>query len=322
MGAISEAQLMEALRIKALWTAREMSLWTEGTYEFIASPSIQKLLPYGQVSLEIDVMRATMEVVRYSDEWLELHKFLPQGMRTMLQMSPAIPYVMRFEVRAIELLTHVNLYHRLRRIASALRRPELDVARDLAMLVRQRFLQPIYQEIMPRSNGRKVQLPDPAEKLRIENFQLLDLLSRMEVEWDKRTRPADQLPALVDFVNWTMDALAESCRANGVDLDPNTLRSLMINEQLGNMGTYQFLVDQNHIDVENFTALCYKVLTGDIKQAEVFYNEAMMVLRHLLCSLFEMINMRVGNPLERLENQANWETMFDQFELRVTNPPA
>jgi hypothetical protein len=88
------------------------------------------------------------------------------------------------------------------------------------------------------------------------------------------------------------------------------------------MGTYQFLVDQNHIDVENFTALCYKVLTGDIKQAEVFYNEAMMVLRHLLCSLFEMINMRVGNPLERLENQANWETMFDQFELRVTNPPA
>ena len=315
MGAITEQQLKEALRTKALWTARELALWTEGTYEFTASPNIQKLLPYGEPSLEIDVVRATMEMIRYSDEWQELYKSLPQGVRTMLQMSPAIPYTMRFDVRSVELFTHVNLYRRVRRIASAIRRPELDVARDLAQLVQMRFLQPVYQDTMPR-DGRKIQLPGPAEKLRLENFQLLDLLSRMEIEWDKRGTPTEQLPALVEFINWTMDALAETCRLNGVELDPNTLRSLMFNEQLGYMGSYAFRVNQNHIDVENFTALCYEVLNGDIKKSAAFYDEATMVLRRLLCAVFETINARVADPIERLENQDNWETMFDQFELQ------
>jgi len=256
-----------------------------------------------------------MEMIRYSDEWQELYKSLPQGVRTMLQMSPAIPYTMRFDVRSVELFTHVNLYRRVRRIASAIRRPELDVARDLAQLVQMRFLQPVYQDTMPR-DGRKIQLPGPAEKLRLENFQLLDLLSRMEIEWDKRGTPTEQLPALVEFVNWTMDALAETCRLNGVELDPNTLRSLMFNEQLGYMGSYAFRVNQNHIDVENFTALCYEVLNGDIKKSAAFYDEATMVLRRLLCAVFETINARVADPIERLENQDNWETMFDQFELQ------
>src|SRR6266849_8399549 len=68
MGAISEKQLREALRMKALWTARELALWQEGSYEFISSPNAQSILPYGEASLELEIMRVTMEMVRYGDE--------------------------------------------------------------------------------------------------------------------------------------------------------------------------------------------------------------------------------------------------------------
>ncbi|HLG66092.1 MAG TPA: DUF4388 domain-containing protein [Ktedonosporobacter sp.] len=316
MGAITEKQLKEALRTKALWTIRELSLWQDGIYEFFATPNVQKLLPYGEISLDIDVVRVTMEMVRYSDEWQELRQFLPQGVQTMLQMAPAIPYPLRFDVRSLELLTHVNLYRKVRRIACAIRRPELEVARDLAQLVQQKFLQSVYQDVTPRMNGRKVRLPEPAEKLRLENFALLDLISRMEQEWDKRRTPMEQLPALVEFINWTMDALAEACRTNGTELDPNTLRSLMYGERLHYMGTYEFKVDQNHIDVDNFSALCYEVLSGDIQKAEAFYDEASKVLQRLLSCIFDAINARVANPRERLENQEVWEAMFEQFALQ------
>ncbi|GHO92615.1 hypothetical protein KSF_026630 [Reticulibacter mediterranei] len=316
MGAITDQQLQEALRTKVLWTARELALWEDGTYEFMAASDIQKLLPYGEVALDIEVVRITMEMVRYGDEWQELKNFLPQGMRTMLNMSPTLPYPMRFDLRTVELLTQVNLYRRVRRIASAMRRPELDVARELAELVQQRFLVPVAQDLSQHMNGRKIRLPDPAEKLRLENFAFLDLISRMELEWEKRRTPMDQLPALVDFINWTMDALSETARGNGTILDPNTLRSLMYSERLSHMGTYEFRVDQNHIDVESFRTLCREVLSGDMQQAEAFYNQASMVLHRLLCCIFESINARVANPRERLENQEVWEAMFEQFALQ------
>jgi hypothetical protein len=113
-----------------------------------------------------------------------------------------------------------------------------------------------------------------------------------------------------------MDALAETCHSNGIALDPNTLKSLMINENLWHMGNYQFQVEQNHINVEDFTTLCYEVLNGDIKQAASFYDEASVLLHRLLCSIFELINSRVANPRERIENQEVWEAMFDQFALQ------
>ncbi|MBO0779666.1 MAG: DUF4388 domain-containing protein [Ktedonobacteraceae bacterium] len=316
MGAITEQQLREALRTKMIWTAREFGLWQDGTYEFIASPNVQKLLPYGEASLDIDVMRVTMEIVRYSDEWQELHNYLPYGMRTDLMMAQVIPQPLNFDLRSLQLFTYVNLYRRVRRIACALRRPEMDVARELGQFVQQKLLFPTPQELVPPSNGRKIRLPDPAERLRLENFELLDLLSRMELAWDKHPTPMEQLPALVDFVNWTMDALTETCRAKGIELDPNTLLSLMYNERLTNMGNYAFRVEQNHIDVEDFSALCRNVMGGDIQNASAFYDEATMVLQRLLCCVFEMINSRVANPRERLENQEVWEAMFEQFSLQ------
>ncbi|MBE3558672.1 MAG: DUF4388 domain-containing protein [Ktedonobacteraceae bacterium] len=316
MGAISEQQLKEALRTKALWIARELGLWKDGTYEFIASKSIQKLLPYGETSLDIDVMRVTMEIVRYSDEWQEVESFLPHGMRTMLIMTPSLPYPLRFDVRTMELLTHVNLYRSIRRIASAVRRPELDVARDLARLVEQRMLFPIPQDIVPPTNGRKIRLPDPAEKLRLEHFELLNLIERMETDWEEHRTPMEQLPALAEFVNWTMDALSEACYARGVELDPNTLGSLMHSEGLASISNYRFRVEHNHIDVGDFAVLCNRVMSGDLQHAAAFYEEATKVLQRLLSCIFEMINSRIASPQERLQNQAVWETMFEQFELQ------
>ena len=316
MRAITEKQLQEALRTKTIWTARELSLWQDGSYEFIASSDIKKLLPYGEASLDIDVVRITSEMIRYSDDCQELRQYLPYGVRTQVQMSPSIPYTMRFDLRTLELFTHVNLYRKVRRIASALRRPEMDVARELGQLIQQRFLQPLSQDFSGHSNGRKLRLPDPAEKLRLENFQLLNLISRMEQEWDKRKTSVDQIPALVDFVNWTMDSLAETCRVNGTELDSNTLKSLMRNENLYCIGNYEFKVQQNHVDIEDFTALCYNVMSSSMEKAEGFYHEATQVLRRLLCYIFEMINSRVANPRERLENQEVWEAMFEQFLLQ------
>jgi hypothetical protein len=316
MGAINEKQLREALRTKALWTARELSLWQDGSYEFISSPSAQTILPYGEASLDLEVMRVTMEMVRYADEWEHLRPFLPQGVHTLLQMAPAIPYAMSFDSRTFELLIHVNLYRRVRRIASAMRRPELEVSRDLALLVQQKLLMHVFQEAGGQAQGREVRLPDPAEKLRMESFELLNLISRMEQEWMKRRNPMEQLPALAEFVNWTMDALDETCRAKGAELDPDTLKSLLYREKLSYMGNYEFKIDQNHIDVDNFKALCYEVLGANMEQTADFYDEASVVLQRILRSIFDTINARVASLDERLENQEVWEAMFTQFALQ------
>ncbi len=316
MGVINEKQLREALRTKALWTVREMALWKDGSYEFISSPTANTILPYGENSLELEVMRVTMEMVHYSDEWEHLGQLLPQSMRTILQMAPAIPYAMSLDTRTFELLVHVNLYRRVRRIASAMRRPEMNVARELSQLVQQRLLIPLYQDMNAESNERDVRLPDPAEKLRMESFELLNLISRMEQEWNRRHTPMDQLPALIEFINWTMDALAETCRARGADLDSNTLKSLLSRENLRYMGNYEFKVDQNHIDVDNFKSLCYEVLSTNMEQTQDFYDEAVIVLQRILRRIFDTINSRVVSLDERLENQEVWEAMFEQFALR------
>jgi len=75
-------------------------------------------------------------------------------------------------------------------------------------------------------------------------------------------------------------------------------------------------VDQNHINTDNFSQLCHEVVAGDIKQAASFYDEASMVLQRLLSCIFDLINSRVANPRERLENQEVWEAMFEQFALK------
>src|SRR6266581_4574096 len=292
MGVINDMQLKEALRTKVLWTARELALWRAGSYEFITGTKGRTILPYGEEPLQLEIMRVT------------------------LQMAPAIPYAMSFDTRTLELLGAVNRSRSVRRIASTLRRPELEVARDLALLVQHGFLRHFLQPTAPRPGGRAVRLPDPAEKLRMESFEFLNLISRMEQDWLRRRGPMEQLPALAEYINWTMDALAEACQINRIELDPKTLEYLLARHNLRYMGNYMFIVEQNHIDVDNFTSLCHEVLGGEIRRSAEFYDEASIVLERILRGVFEMINSRVASLLERLENQEVWEAMFTQFALQ------
>ncbi len=341
MGVISEQQLREALRTKALWTARELGMWQDGIYEFISSPNGQSILPYGEAALDLDVVRLTMEMVCYSDEWQELVRWLPERMHTALQMAPTISSVLSFGTYAYELLMQVNHNRVVRRIACAMHRPEMDIAYDLAKMVQYQMLVPVLQESpspwhapndsLPGndngngiSNGHNgysghrrttVRLPNPAEIWRMDSFELLDLISRMEQEWVRRRTPMEQLPALVEFVNMTMDALADTCRAKNTEIDQNALYTLLHRAGLTNMGNYRFIIEQNHIDVTNFTSLCYEIMSGEISKATDFYEEASSVLQKMLRVLFETINARIPNPLERIENQEVWEVLFTQFAL-------
>jgi hypothetical protein len=319
MGVITSDQLKEALRTKALWTMRELALWKEGAYVFVPSPTGQteSILPYGEESLGLEGLGVTMEMVSYCDEWEQLRQYLSQGMHTVLQMAPAIGYPIQFDVQTLELLGAINRHRRVRRIASAIRRPELEVARDLAYLVQQKFVLQILPKDQPyaSSDERNVRLPDPAERLRMESFQLMNLLSRMEQEWHNRRTPERQLTALAEFVNWTMDALSEACRANGAELDLNTLEGLLTRHKLRYMGNYRFIIDNNTIDVDNFTALCHEVLQGEIQKSGDFFEEASIVLQRILLCIFDSINGRVASLYERLENQEVWEAMFTQFGL-------
>ncbi len=215
--------------------------------------------------------------------------------------------------RTLELLGGVNRFRSVRKIASGIRRPELDVARDLAQLVQMRL---VY--VLPpnaSANAGSVRLPEPAEMLRMEHFELLNLISRMEQHWLRKTTPMDQLPALAEFVNWTMDALADACKANNTDLDPNTLELLITRNALRYMGNYRFIINRNTIDVENFTSLCHEVMRGEIRKANDFYEEGAITLQRILSCIFDSINARIVSLSERLENQEVWEAMFTQFGL-------
>lgn len=336
MGVITNEQLRDALRTKALWTARELALWREGTYEFVPSPVGQSksILPYGEDALNLEVMGVMMEMVRYSDEWEQLKAYFPQGMQTFVQAAPAISYALQLDTRTLELIGGINIYRSVRRIASGIRRPELEVARDLAHLMRHKLVVALYQQEPATpylnstngyyginsggaSSGRdgNVRLPVPAERLRMESFGLLDLISRMEQSWNTRRTPEEQLSALAEFVNLTMDALADTCHANGTELDPNTLENLLTRNNLRYMGTYLFIIANNNIDVNNFTALCHEILQGDIQKSTDFFEEASIVLQRILLCIFDSINGRVASLYERLENQEVWEAMFTQFGL-------
>jgi hypothetical protein len=326
MGVINADQLREALRTKALWTARELATWKEGTYEFVDSPvgQTRSTLPYGEEALNLEVMGVTMEMVRYSDEWEQLKPYLPLGMHTTLQIAPALRSSTQFTMRAMELLGGItvsgNRPRTVRRLASAICRPELDVARDLARLIHEGHViaVAISQYQLPQLNsgrGSGVRLPDPAERLRMESFELLNLIVRMEQEWITRRQPDQQLSALAEFINWTMNSLADACRAKGTELNPATLENVLTRHDLRHMGTYRFLIYNNAIDVEDFTLLCRGILQGDIIKANDFFEEASIVLQKILLCLFDTINGRVASLYERLENQEVWEAMFTQFNL-------
>ena len=310
---ITPDQLQDALKTQLLWTIRELAQWQKGTYEFLPGQH----LPPESAPLRIDVTRVVMEVLRYTQEWDELQHFLPDGMRTRLEMAFDIPRgpLLKFDLTTWRAISHVNAYRTIRRIASAIHQPELEVARLLAPLAERALLIVIESKSRPG-------LPTPAQRLSMETFDLFSLLSQMEQEWLGRKELIDQLPALALFINWTMQNLAETCEHNGISLSPDTLAALLKREGLTRINGYTLKVRENQIDLEDFIQHCRRYLTPkDVKAAaHDFYDRASTILQRALRATFQAINARIASPTERMQNQETWESLFLTFQQQERPP--
>jgi Domain of unknown function (DUF4388) len=308
LGILTEEGLNEALRTQALWTVRELGLWHEGAYEFHPG----ERLPADASVLRIDYQRAVMELVRYEHEWQALQPFLPDGMRTHVRMAfePPNGHPLLFHATAWRIITRVNSQHTVRRMATSLRLPELDVARMVGPLVREGLL-------VPAGAAGGPGLPEEAARLSMHNFDLFTLLISMEQDWIKRKSPADHLVALAGFINQTMQALEEACQYNGLTLGPETLAGLLGRENLMRIGGYEFRIQGNRIDVDDFAAFCRRSFDGTARNAigatKDFYDVTADILQRGLAAAFEAINARVASPVERVQNQEAWEALFQTF---------
>lgn len=305
---LTEDQLDQALKTQTLWTARELALWREGTYEFHAD----ERLPADGAAQRIDSTRAVMEVLRYEHEWEGLQPFLPEGMRTHITMAfePPIGHALLFHAAAWRVISRVNAQHTVRRIATSLHQPEVDVARMIGPLVQEGLLVP-----MGAAGGPG--LPEEAARLSMQHFDLFTLLISMEQDWIKKKNPSDQLIALAGFINQTMRALEEACQSSQLGLSPDTLASILSREGLLGIDNYRFRVERNRIDVDDFAAFCRQMLDGTSRgalgSAKHFYEKCLDVLQRALVASFNAINSRIASPVERAQNQEAWEALFLTF---------
>lgn len=305
---LTEDQLDQALKTQTLWTARELALWREGTYEFHSD----ERLPADAANQRIDSTRAVMEVLRYEHEWESLQPFLPDGMRTHIAMAfePPIGHPLQFHAAAWRVISRVNSQLTVRRIATSLHQPEVDVARMIGPLIQEGLLVPVGAAGGPG-------LPEEAARLSMQHFDLFTLLISMEQDWIKKKSPADQLIALASFINQTMRTLEEACQSSGLGLSPDTLASILSREGLLGIDNYRFHVEHNRLDVDNFAAFCRQVLDGTSRgalgSANLFYETCLDVLQRALAASFNAINARVASPIERAQNQEAWEALFLTF---------
>ena len=301
-------QLTIALKTQALWTLREMALWREGTYEF--RPDEQESV--GSGDLHLSTTQVVMEMLRYEGEWNELAEQLPDGTRTHLALAPIPPAhrPLKFPSSVWRIVAHVNSRRSVRRIATAVRQPEEAVARQLATLVRDELLLPVGATNLPG-------LPDEAERLSMKNFNLFSLVQRMEQDWIKKKTPVDQLVALAAFINLTMQSLEEACRNQQLGLAADTLAILLARERLSSINGYDFKIDHNRIDVDDFAGFCKRSFDGNMRNhlqvAPEFYHGALETLLHALGTAFEAINARIASPRVRSQNKEVWEALFATF---------
>ncbi len=314
LGILSEDQLANALKTQTLWTARELALWRSGSYEFHPDERLPERTPLHR----IDSTRVVMEVLRYEHEWESLQPFLPQGMRTRVWMAfePPIGHPLLFHAAAWRVISRVNAHHTVRRIATSLHQPEIEVARMIGPLVEEGLLVPGDAESTPG-------LPEEAARLSMNNFDLFSLLIEMEQYWLKRKTPLDQLVALADFINRTMKALEDECDAMHLSLAADTLHSILAREGLLGLETYQFRIELNRIDVEDFAAYCRRVLDSSSREAigtaKVLYEQFSDLLQRALVAAFQAINSRVASPIERVQNQEAWEALFQTLRGEPSN---
>lgn len=304
-GFITGQQLERALRTQTLWTIRELSLWKTGDYVFQAGEK----MPDDAVAPRTETTAAVMEALRYQHEWDRLEYLLPEGMRTYLTLAsdPPVDHSLQFHPEAWRIIAKVNAHHTVRRIATALRMPELDVARMAGPLVQEGLLTP----------GSGASAPDPsdtASRMALHSFDLFSLVIKMEQTWLKSKTDVDRLVTLVGFINETMDALAESYRASNVGLADGTLAIMLEREGRLGVGQYRFKIDHNHIDASDFALYGRRMLEasgrgGDGAPNPLFLDYRNELLRTLeIC--FRRINARVAAPSDRVANQEAWEALF------------
>ncbi len=305
---LSRDQLTMALKTQALWTLREIALWRQGTYEF--RPDEHPSVDSGD--LRLSTTQAVMEMMRYEGEWNDLVEQLPDGTRTNLALAsmPPTRYPLQFPTSVWRIIAQVNTQHSVRRIATAVRQPEEQVAHQLAGLVRDQLLLPVGVTGAPG-------LPDEAERLSMNHFNLFSLVQRMEQDWIKKKSPVDQLIALATFINLTMMALEEACRSQQLGLAPDTLAILLARERLTGVGGYDFKINRNRIDVDEFAAFCKRSFEGNMRHhlqvAPEFYQTVLETLLKALATAFEAINARIASPRVRSQNKEVWEALFATF---------
>jgi hypothetical protein len=309
LGVLTWEQLQTALRTQILWTVRDMALWPSGSYEFHRGQE----MPHG-VEIRIESQDATMEILRYEHEWEGLRYFLPEGVRTRLRMAfdPPIGHQLLFSSAVWRLISRVNTHHTVRRIATALHVAEVDAARMLSPLVREGLLLPMDAQSLH-------ELPAEVERMSLRNFDLFTLLIELEQDWVKRRgkSKADHLVALARYINLTMRSLENACRENELALSPDTLAGILAKEHLLGVADYQFRIQNNQIDVEDFAAFARKRLEaarGVAGADEAFSDAASAVLQSALAAAFQAINSRVASPTHRAQNQEAWESLFLSFQ--------
>ncbi len=308
LGVIGPQQLEKALRTQTLWTVRELALWKRGEYSFHGGEH----MPWDVTAPQIEVTATVMEALRYLHEWESLEHVLPDGMRTSLSMAndPPIDHSLQFHPAAWRIISRVNSHRTVRRIATSLRTPELDVARMVGMLIREGLL-------TPRRQGGRPGLPVEAERMNLENFDLFTLLINMEQVWIKAKSEADKSIALARFTNETMAALEDTYAVSGVELSPNTLTTLLDREGIHGVGDYLFTIQRNRIDLESFGEYCHTVFdplarAGSSEASELFIEYRDQLERALEVA-FHAINARIASPEERVQNQEAWTALFQAF---------
>ncbi|HEY7975837.1 MAG TPA: DUF4388 domain-containing protein [Ktedonobacterales bacterium] len=305
---ITAQQLERALRTQTLWTIRELSLWKKGDYAFHQG----ERMPADALAPRTETTTAAMEALRYQHEWDALEYVLPDGMRTYLLMAtePPIEHSLQFHPDAWRVISRVNSQRTVRRIATSLRMPELEVARRAGPLVREGLLLPSRTE---GARGR----PDVAARIDLERFDLFTLLISMEQTWIKCKNEPDRLVALARFINETMEALAETYRANDVALAHDTLASILEREGVYGVGDYLFIIENNRIAIDDFAAYCRKVFDTSSRGSDTTPSLLFIEYRdHLQLALeiaFHAINARILSPAERVQNQEAWEALFMTF---------
>lgn len=305
---ITPQQLERALRTQTLWTIRELSLWKAGEYVFQSGEQ----MPPDSVAPRIETTTAVMEALRYQHEWDALEYVLPDGMRTYLSMAsePSIDHPLLFHRDAWRIISRVNSHHTVRRIATSLRMPELDVARMVGPLVREGLLTPSRTAGGP---GR----PEVAARIDLKSFDLFTLLISMEQTWIKCKTDVDRLMALARFINETMDALEETYRANDVQVHRDTLANVLEREGIVGVGKYRFIIENNRINLDDFAVYCRRVLDTTARGSEAgpspLFIEYRDELQRALASAFHAINDRIASPAERVQNQEAWEALFAAF---------